>query len=267
MAGKEHFLQIYHQVCLWCFTIPTILSTFHATGLVPFNRNIITEGQMVPSKEGSSLGSLPLTLPPTIGTVLDGWHRYGPGAVGSSPIQEQELVTPRHEECRPETGKTDVRHMTPEQRMVHPPLASALITRILICLDYSILKSSPEYAPDALAVENVRLQIELQKAQTQEHKLTSQLDQSCSQMTLQGIYCDAMAKWLNNQEKKAQKHHSNHDRVSMGGQRLMTSDKWVQACIADEEEAAAEEAAAEAECLRKATLGTKKLWCEAEAAE
>ncbi|KAG9021148.1 hypothetical protein FRB95_002756 [Tulasnella sp. JGI-2019a] len=86
-------------------------------------------------------------------------------------------------------------------------------------------------------------------------------------MTLQGIYCDAMAKWLNDQEKKAQKHHSNHNRVSMGGQRLMTSDEWVQVCIANEEEAAAEEAAAEAECLRKATLGTKKSWHEAEAAE
>ncbi|KAG8991226.1 hypothetical protein FRB94_012673 [Tulasnella sp. JGI-2019a] len=134
-------------------------------------------------------------------------------------------------------------------------------------LDYSILKSSPEYAPDALAVENVRLWIELQKAQTREHKLTSQLDRSHSQMTLQGIYCDAMAKRLNDWEKKAQKHHSNRDRVSMGGQRLMTSDEWVQVCIADEEEAAAEEAAAEAERLRKATLGTKKSWHKAEAAE
>ncbi|KAG9020037.1 hypothetical protein FRB95_005204, partial [Tulasnella sp. JGI-2019a] len=203
---------------------------------------------MAPSKEGSSLGSLPLTLPPTIGTVLDGWRRYSPGAVGSSLIQEQEPVTPRREERRPETGKTDVRHTTPEQRMAHPPPASALITRILMsglrhneetsflvssspitsdarlptCLltpitprsrpDYSILKSSPEYAPDALAVENVRLRIELQKAQTREHKLTSQLDRSRSQMTLQGIYCDAMAKRLNDREKKAQKHHSNRDR-------------------------------------------------------
>ncbi|KAG8974065.1 hypothetical protein FRB94_004593 [Tulasnella sp. JGI-2019a] len=81
-------------------------------------------------------------------------------------------------------------------------------------------------------------------------------------MTLQGIYCDAMTKQLNNQEKKAQKHHSNCDRVSMGGQRLMTSNEWVQVCIADEEEAAAE-----VECLRKATLGTKKSWCEAEVAK
>ncbi|KAG8980101.1 hypothetical protein FRB94_010697 [Tulasnella sp. JGI-2019a] len=53
----------------------------------------------------------------------------------------------------------------------------------------------------------------------------------------------------------------------MGGQRLMTSNKWVQVCIANEEEAAAEEAAAEVEHLRKATLGTKKSWHEAEAAE
>ncbi|THU95545.1 DDE-domain-containing protein, partial [Dendrothele bispora CBS 962.96] len=60
---KEIFLSLYGQAHVKAFTRENITSAFRATGIVPFNRDIISSTKMAPSLEHSSANELPLTLP------------------------------------------------------------------------------------------------------------------------------------------------------------------------------------------------------------
>jgi hypothetical protein len=58
---KEVFLEIYAQAHIKAFTHENILSAFRTTGIVPFNREVVTGAQMGPSLEHSMENELPVT--------------------------------------------------------------------------------------------------------------------------------------------------------------------------------------------------------------
>ncbi|THU98321.1 DDE-domain-containing protein, partial [Dendrothele bispora CBS 962.96] len=59
---KETFLKLYGQAHIRAFTRENIVSAFRVTGIVPFDRNVISPAQMAPSLEHSSANSLPINL-------------------------------------------------------------------------------------------------------------------------------------------------------------------------------------------------------------
>jgi hypothetical protein len=60
---KENFLAIYGRAHVRALTEETIRSAFRKTGVVPFDRNIVTQVMMAPSLETSSYGNMPLLQP------------------------------------------------------------------------------------------------------------------------------------------------------------------------------------------------------------
>lgn len=90
-VSKANFLQVYSPARKRAFTVSTIASAFRATGLVPFNRNIITDAQMAPAKENCARGTFAVTLPTPARALVSAHRRYlmrsdGSEAEGSSSV-------------------------------------------------------------------------------------------------------------------------------------------------------------------------------------
>ena len=59
-VNKEDFLGVFGHAFLKAFTADTVKAAFQATGVVPFDRTVITSQQMKPSQASSTKGSFPL---------------------------------------------------------------------------------------------------------------------------------------------------------------------------------------------------------------
>jgi len=69
-VGKSDFLGVFGCTYNAAFTPDTVKAAFKVTGVVPFNRNAISEDQMKPSIATSVKGSFPLPQPEVVCTVM-----------------------------------------------------------------------------------------------------------------------------------------------------------------------------------------------------
>ena len=63
-VNKGNFLSVHGEAHVKALTPELIRAAFKKTGVVPFNRNVVTQDMMAPSLESSSRGSLPLQTSP-----------------------------------------------------------------------------------------------------------------------------------------------------------------------------------------------------------
>jgi hypothetical protein len=89
---KSNFTGVFGWVFLYAFTPNTIKATFTATGVFPFNPDIIPEKAMKPSLLSSIKGSFPLPQPSPIKAILS--------AMGSCPPTNFDL-SPSHQVTGP----------------------------------------------------------------------------------------------------------------------------------------------------------------------
>ncbi|KAG8856248.1 hypothetical protein FRB96_006560 [Tulasnella sp. 330] len=73
---KENFLRIYSRARSRSLTPQTIASAFRATGLVPFNRNILTDAQMAPAKANAQHADFAVVLPTPARAIVSAHRKY-----------------------------------------------------------------------------------------------------------------------------------------------------------------------------------------------
>ena len=87
-VGKGDFASVFGRAYLWAFTPESVKAAFAATGVHPYNPDVITEKQMQPSLPTSTRGSFPLTQPSPVRAIVH--------AMGSHPPTSFELSPTHH---------------------------------------------------------------------------------------------------------------------------------------------------------------------------
>ncbi len=89
---KNHFLKLYADAHQRSLTKKNIISAFKATGVVPFNPNVVTEEKMAPSLKTSTWHCLPVEMESPVWAVSSlirdygNHHRAGASESASSPM-------------------------------------------------------------------------------------------------------------------------------------------------------------------------------------
>ena len=95
-VGKGDFAGVFGHAFLWSFTPESIKAAFEATGVHPFNPDVITEKQMQPSLPTSTRGSFPLTQPSPVRAILKAMANQPPTSFDISPTLAQPIASPSH---------------------------------------------------------------------------------------------------------------------------------------------------------------------------
>ncbi|KIJ39553.1 hypothetical protein M422DRAFT_49561 [Sphaerobolus stellatus SS14] len=78
-VNKTDFAGVFRRAFQTAFIPETVKAAFEATGLVPYNPNIITQGQMKPSQVTSTRGYFPMPQPSPIHPIIDAFvMSFGP---------------------------------------------------------------------------------------------------------------------------------------------------------------------------------------------
>ena len=95
-VGKGDFAGIFGHAFLRAFTPDSIRAAFEATGVHPFNPDVITEKQMKPSLPTSTRGTFPLTQPSPVRAILKAMANQPPTSFDLSPTFAQPIAGPSH---------------------------------------------------------------------------------------------------------------------------------------------------------------------------
>ena len=253
---KDNFAEVYAEVRERALTASTIKSAFRATGIEPFNPNILTEDQLAPSLDSSIFGGLPFAMPSPVKAIMDAYkiinappHTQKPGTDQShmeSPLQRAKLM----KNLLSQTSARFLVSNSPIKSTESLPSLLVFNPSIFPTPDFSIIDDPEPGNIDELAQDNTRLKAELAKAKIRDEKLTYFVEGANAQMVLQNMHTDELMKRLNEKEKKeggvGQQHRLNVKGID---RRLLTGHNWVTAMRMDEEEA--REAAEHAEIARK----------------
>lgn len=91
---KGDFVPVFWEAFQEAFTEPTIRSAFEATGIFPFNPNVITELQMKPSQVTSTQATFPLPMPTPVRRVMEVFHSQTTTAFDLDPEHSQAPISP-----------------------------------------------------------------------------------------------------------------------------------------------------------------------------
>ena len=140
-VGKSDFLGVFGRAYNAAFTPDTVKAAFKVTGIVPFNRNAISEDQMKPSIATSVKGSFPLPQPGVVRTVMAAIDQNPPTSFSISPSthrvasgsQNEPPVTPmrRQRQC-PDDIDPDLYTPTKRLRRLYSTLGSNEEHRFLV---------------------------------------------------------------------------------------------------------------------------------------
>ena len=127
-VGKGDFAGVFGQAFLKAFDSDMIKEAFRATGIYPFNPNVITEKQMKPSVPYSTKGSFPMPQSSPVQAITIA-HRLNP----PTRIDLEEITQPiagpsqprlLHDTSTPTSTPSRRRRLDPEDENIDPSLLS-----------------------------------------------------------------------------------------------------------------------------------------------
>jgi hypothetical protein len=279
------FTELFGKAYITAFTPHLVKKAFEATGIVPFNPDVIRPEQMRPSEATSVQGSFPLTLPSPVRRITMAMRTYKPTAIELSPsthavhsgdhspsMASSSFASPK----RPLAG-IDPADETPSKRarIAYAALASSSASFLVhadpITSAHRLLPpvfEAPATIPaptfgtpvtrmtrEELAVEAVALRDE--NMLLREHVVSRDeiIEHAHAQLVLQDLYGAKQRASL-----WAKEHKTKADRVKLkifenGLGRHLTSDEFIRLF---EEQEAAEEAAETAKAQRKASAVVRR---------
>jgi hypothetical protein len=80
-VGKGDFALVWGTAFKRAFTLETVQAAFRATGVFPFNPDIITAAQMKPAEATSTHAAFPLQQSSPVHVVMAAFHHYQPTAL------------------------------------------------------------------------------------------------------------------------------------------------------------------------------------------
>ena len=118
---KQDFTEVFGHAYLQAFDTEIIEAAFSATGIHPFNHDIITPQQMMPSVPHSVKGSFPLTQPSPVRAVIAANRTHPPTAfdvnIDTHTLPDGYPETPSHHRHRVVDPNIDPDLYTPSKRM------------------------------------------------------------------------------------------------------------------------------------------------------
>jgi hypothetical protein len=281
-VSKENFLKVYGEAHLAALKPDLIRTAFRKTGIVPFDRSVITTEMMAPSRDSSFKVFTPVIPPTPVRIVTDLIIDTVQPVIPSSEDTQDSDLTP-----------TKVVPHSQAVRIAMPQLASSSAAFLL---SKSPIKSSSNL-PDLPTMEmspikrsRKRGNLNIQVGTSDESELltipvTSSLEkrlqealvlknaeanffrgrviQLQSAMVLQRVYCGRVRRQLNGKERKAERNSKKGRREKIDGEglgRLLTDDEIFNAVVEHE-------AAMEAEDREKEARTQKKVQFDIELAE
>jgi len=247
---KTNFLRIYAAAHVCALTPSNIKAAFEKTGVVPFNRSVVTPAMMAPSLETSCRGSLPIAPSTPIRAVTNLFRRAQkrardvPAAAAADPEDtngnsEAEELSPRTpQRRRPEnpfsspireaietlrTSSTSfIFSSSPIQAASDPPLFTP----------HAISPQNPKYAhllaEMPMTVREHDLQEALREVSTANSSHKTQIITMQSSLVLNGAYVDSVRGQLEAQEEAKKNKQKKGRLVGDGLPRLLTSRSFTQ---------------------------------------
>ena len=254
VVTKQNFPVHYSTVREGAFTESVVLSAFQATGIWPFNPDVIKLSQMAPALESSTEAGAPLPLPPVLQDIVKVLRvrRASTPSLQPAGYHQQGLTTPQ----RTAAHLTQVTTGTPLEYVVNPNVASfSSATPVPDIPDMAIwhhrafrnITNRVQIDPLLLSPskEDLKQQVALLEGEIQ--YLEETVDTYQATILLQDSYCQAMKRKLYAKETKKK---TKRQVLADQGRRDMTHDEWL---------GALREESTLKECLSRLTE-EKKAW-------
>ena len=242
---KTNFLVVYGEVQKGAFTPENVQKGFEATGIHPFNPQVITDDQVAPSLATSTEASAPFALPDTLRDIQEVLRAGKRRMVGAEGVQDV-FSTPLHSPNRTATHLTRVVQDTEYTYAADPNNATfSLATappQIYISPLHNKHPKHPAYYEsltiDPQLLSPTKLQKEFGALQHRMHYLEGKVDTLETQLLIQDRYCHASNKKLYTHEHKEK---TGQQVLADGGKRDMTAPEWIEATRVEEEGRARDE--------------------------
>ena len=255
---KGNFTGVFGRAFLKAFTTNMILAAFSATGIYPFNADVITGRQMKPSLLTSTQAAFPLPQPSPVRRVMAAFHHHhthssadassgavtptlglDPGSASApktpppipdslidpalfTPSKRGGLLTTALAGSSSGSFLVADAKLTSDQRIAPPVLEH---TQGLPMPNWSLLEKKDEYQTcDDMQKQIEELTDSLRHAQIQVQAQNSIIEGAHAQLVVQDLYLGRLNDSLNVHEKKKA---TDRTRIFPDGQgRLLTSDQF-----------------------------------------
>lgn len=185
-VNKEDFAEVFGKAYINSFTFETISAAFRATGVHPYNPQVISPLKLKPSEETSTTTTFPLPLASPVRRVMAVYHQQGPSRRGPETDPDTPHATHSESSLQSPSKHTlsdciDPSQFTPTKRvrLMHTSLSESLTGSYLVAespidpfkpLIPPVIESVPATLPkpDFSALQNQQQIKELTREQLEE---------------------------------------------------------------------------------------------------
>ena len=275
-VDKSNFLSVYAQAHMQALSKGNIIAAFRKTGVVPLDRNVVTDEMLAPSTTSSSAGFLPIPQASPVRVMEDMIHRQLARETATSLNDTEETrlhpsdctVTPQIStpvrvtiDALTFTSAAFLVSKTPPNSKVKPPRFTPYTVSPMKHHRQPILDDEPQTEGEAALIQALR-EAEERDAWRKQAMIGMQ-----ATAMLQGMYVSKVQGHLEEHETRAAKKKTGNRLFGDGYGKLLTSDDFYNSSL-EIEEKAKQKAEEKAERARKredhATVVT--LWKNDEAA-
>lgn len=290
-VGKSNFLTIFGRAHLRALTPDLIKTAFRKTGISPFNRDVITEDKMAPSKESSCQGHLPTVVAPEIAILAklmqnmsiatSGSSKELPGRTAddehSTDLGNPDSVTLGRHTIAGSTNTSALSAMSSASQLKPAPELDRALAQLaegplayLVSAETPITSESPTPASasrlihpppkvfDPLFVPKTKMEqsllAELRESETREEVLRHHVADLQAANVLNELYCSKLRGQLAHQDEKKKKKKVKGRLMEDGLPCFLSGDEFYRKVVEHDEAQKREEREKEA---RKKTRGAK----------
>ena len=202
---KDTFLDVYARARNRAFTTTNILAAFHATGLSPFNPNVIQQNQLNPSTSFSTHGTFPLAQPSPVARFLQTWNNTYKTSPQSARNPNFALVqtsppSPTHEvvyNFGNDLSNSGMAYLLPSGPDISPhhgiPSSTSSANPIDLRYNPHLLQSPKQkWSKEKLIKQNLQLR-QLALDQAEHIDATDEImHEQNGQLIVQNLYCDRL---------------------------------------------------------------------------
>ncbi|KAF5378494.1 hypothetical protein D9615_007116 [Tricholomella constricta] len=266
-VSKTNFLRVYAAAHVRAFTPENIKAAFRKTGLIPFNRAVVTPEMMAPSLETSSQGTIPLAdqqaSPIRVISRLLVEHKARKRRADQAEDADQSpSKTPRTHPPMPSFPQTPSRHRepittpSPFLRSMHTPCSQPCTPS-----HYAVLLAAP---PSTIREEQLMNALRDAEKRIEILKDNNRILQA--QTVMQHTYVGTVRAELQVREEKGNKKKSRKLNAD-GLPKLLSGDIFFEKVVEDDERREQEKAdKAERQVVRGETSELRRKWAEEDVA-
>jgi hypothetical protein len=251
-VDKTNFLSVYAQAHTQALSKENIIAAFRKTGIVPLDRNVVTDEMLAPSTTSSSKGFLPIRQASPVRVMEDMIHRQLAREAAISQNDAEEDASPEETRLHPSdcvvppqistpvrvaintlasTSAAFLVSKTPPSSRVNPPRFTPYTVSPLKRRQEPILDDEPQTEREVALIQALR---EADERDTWRKRAMIGMQATT---VLQGMYIAKVQGHLEEHEKRAAKKKSGNRLFGDGYGKLLTGDDFYNSSLEIEEQA------------------------------